>query len=180
MNSLDGSLDWYVVHLRSRHHAHVETNLHELGYKVFAPTYSPLARIGGRAHRSKQPLFPGYLFCALNPERRLPVLMVGGVIGILGAGKTLIPVAPEEIDAIRRAVASGLYYEPVPNFLPGDRVRVASGPLAGVVGVVAQHKGVRSLLISISLLNRSVAVELDKTSLEPADGPMGARTGRAA
>ena len=181
MNAVDSSLDWYVVHLRSRQYAAIEINLRNLGYKVFAPTYR--ANAVGRMRNSLRPLFPGYLFCALDPQHQLPVLMVSGVIGILGAGKRLIPVAPEEIGGIQRAVASNLYCEPVGSFVPGERVIVAAGPLKGVEGIVAQHKGVRSLILSVTLLNRSVAVELDATAVERVGSLSARRTvdsGRAA
>lgn len=157
-------LRWYVVHLRMRSHATVENTLIQLGYQIFAPKYCP-AQPRRRSKALEAPLFPGYIFCSLDPQYQLPVLMVPGVIGILGTRYSPTPVLPQEIDAIQRTVAVGLPFKPIQDLCPGDRVLVENGPLRGVEGVVANYKSPWTLIVTVTLLNRSVAIELDSSTV---------------
>jgi transcription antitermination factor NusG len=145
----------------------VEKALHCKGYEVFAPTYEP-ARTKAKRARARVALFPGYLFCSLDPYQRTPVLTVPGVIRILGvgAGAGVIPVPASEIESLRRTVDSGLPLEAVRLLEPGEPVEVQTGPLAGVKGVVVYHKGSYRVVITVSALNdRAVAVEVDRSAL---------------
>jgi transcription antitermination factor NusG len=120
--------------------------------------------VAGRERKFAAPLFPGYLFCALDPRYRLPVLTVPGVIGILGNTFTPTPIPVEEIEAIRRTVVSGLPFEPFHLLQPGEPVQVQTGPLEGIKGVVVHHKGRCRLVIRVTALNdRAVSVELDQS-----------------
>ncbi len=109
------------------------------------------------------PLFPGYLFCRMDPYNRLPVLMTPGVIQIVGAGKTLIPVQEEEIVAIQRVVRNGLVTMPWPYLQVGQVARIEEGPLRGMTGIIVRIKSGMKLVLSVSLLQRSVAVEIDRS-----------------
>lgn len=170
---LTESQSWFAIHIRMHDHNTVDTVLRHKGYEVFDPSYNDTRLIGGREKSVRKPLFPGYLFCSLDPHYRLPVLTVPGVISILGVGNMLTPVAPEEIDAIRRTVASGLPVEPYRLLQPGEPVRVKKGPLAGIVGVVVNYKGKCRLVITVKALNdRSVSVELDRSAITPLQSPL--------
>ena len=119
------------------------------------------------------PLFPGYLFCRMNPHNRLPVLQTPGVIQIVGVGKSPIPVEEEEIAAIQRAEKSGLSVMPWPYLKVGHVARIEDGPLSGLTGIVVKIKSGLKLVLSVTLLQRSVAVEVDRhwLSVHPNGGP---------
>jgi transcription antitermination factor NusG len=112
-------------------------------------------------------LFPGYLFCRLNPDKALPVLTTAGVYDIVRVGERVQPIDAAEIEAIRRLVASSCSAKPWPYLKSGDRVRVEFGSLAGVEGLLVSEKGVDRLILSISMLQRSVCVEIDRTWVQP-------------
>jgi transcription antitermination factor NusG len=157
---------WFALHIRVYKQEFVETSLRHKGYEVFAPSYTARRLVAGRERQFPAPLFPGYLFCALDPHYRLPVLTVPGVIGILGTTHTPTAIPTEEIEAIRRTIASGLPFEPFQLLQPGEPVRVQTGPLAGIEGVVVHHKGGCRLVISVTALNgRAVSVELDQSAV---------------
>lgn len=107
------------------------------------------------------PLFPGYLFCRFDIHNRLPVLMVPGVVGIVGGTKLPTPIDLSEIDALQATIQAGLSREPWPFLHVGDRVRIEHGSMAGVEGILLQIKGRHRLILSITLLQRSVAVDVD-------------------
>lgn len=107
------------------------------------------------------PLFPGYLFCRMNPDNRLPVLTTPGVIQIVGVGKTPIAIEEEEISAIQKAAMSRLPTMPWPYLRIGQTAYIAEGPLRGLTGIILQIKSGLKLVLSVHLLQRSVAVEMD-------------------
>lgn len=113
------------------------------------------------------PLFPGYLFCRFDIHNRLPVLVTAGILGVVGGTKLPSPIESSEIRAIQAAVESGLASEPWPFLRVGDRVRIERGSLAGVEGILLQVKGRHRLVLSVSLLQRSVAVDIDSAWVSP-------------
>lgn len=158
------SIPWFAVHIRIYKHENVETSLRNKGFEVFAPSYMARRVVAGRERQIPAPLFPGYLFCSLDASERLPVLTIPGVIRILGTGNALTVVPADEIEAIRRTVASGLPVEPFDLLQPGEPVQVQSGPLAGIKGEVVYHKGKHRLVIRVTALNdRAVSVEVDQS-----------------
>lgn len=130
---------------------------------MFLPLYREQRFWSDRVKQIESPLFPGYLFCRFNVgDRLLPILTVPGVISIVGSGKTPIPVDDREIAAIRAVLATGNAVQPWPFLGVGSDVYVGSGPLAGVEGVIANTDKVYRLIVSVNLLGRSVAVEIDR------------------
>ena len=104
-------------------------------------------------------------------DRLLPILTTPGVIGIVGAGKTPVPIDDEEIEAVRAILRSGLAVQPWPLLRVGSKVYIEGGPLAGLEGIVTNTDKVYRLVVSVSLLQRSVAVEIDREWARPiADG----------
>ncbi len=154
-------LRWYALRVKSNREMVVAATLKNRGYEEFLPTYTRGDGRGPGGRHLVRPLFPGYVFARLDLARRLPVLTIPGVVHILGMGKTPIPVAEEEIAAIRTIVASSLPVQPWPSLKPGDRVLIESGPLAGIEGTLIGMKGQYRLVASVTLLQRSVAVEID-------------------
>jgi transcription antitermination factor NusG len=154
---------WYALHVRPRFEGSVEQQLGGKGYEVFLPTYSVRRRWSDRVKTIVQPLFPGYVFCRFNVGTRLPILMTPGVNSIIGVGKTPVPVDQEEISAIRSVIDSGIASYPCDYIREGESVRIESGPLEGLVGIVQRSKNSDRLIVSLTLLMRSVSVEIDRT-----------------
>jgi len=153
---------WYALHVRSRYEKVVQTQLERKGYEVFLPTYLSTRRWSDRSKSLSLPLFPQYVFCRLDIHDRLPVLITPGVISVVGPGRVPMPVDESEIAALRLTLQSGTEPQPVPYFCEGTKVRVISGPLKGVTGRVITEKQRDHLLLSITLLMRSVAMEIDR------------------
>ena len=120
---------------------------------------------------AERPLFPGYLFCSFDLNRRLPILTTPGVLHILGLGKEPIAIDQREVDALWTTVRSGVVVSPWPFLRVGERVEVIRGPLTGVEGVVNQIKGACRLVVSVSLLQRSVAAEIEREWIQPVSRP---------
>jgi transcription antitermination factor NusG len=116
--------------------------------------------------KTESPLFPGYLFCHFDVQQRLPVLTTPGVHFIVGRGKIPEPVAETELDAVRTVVESGKAYGPCPYLAVGDCVRITQGSLEGLTGITVRIKSNCRLVVSVNLLQRSVAVEIDRFSIE--------------
>ena len=162
---------WYALYVRERYEKIVTSNLIGKGYEVFLPTYQSKRRWSDRTKVIEVPLFSRYVICRFDFSNRLPVLIVPGVHFVVGFGQTAIPIDPAELSAVRLAVDSGLPCEPWPFLKAGHRVRVEYGPLAGLEGFVLDVKKGYKLVISVNLLGRSVAVELDRDAVKPVSHP---------
>jgi transcription antitermination factor NusG len=162
---------WFALQVRTRHEIGVADYLSGKGYEWFLPLHRCRKRWSDRVREVESALFPGYLFCRFNPENRLPILQTPGVIQIVGFNPTPIPVSDDEIRAVQKLMASGIPNQPWPFLRVGDQVRIESGPLTGLEGILTEFKGRHRLVISITLLQRSVAAEIDSAfvkSLRPA------------
>jgi transcription antitermination factor NusG len=159
---------WYALHVRTRFEKVVARNLKGKGYEEFLPLYRRTSRWSDRTKEIELPLFPGYVFCRFNPHDRLPILTIPGINAIVGVGKNLLTVEESELDAVRTVLSSEAYCEPWPYLEVGERVEVESGPLAGTQGIVTMVKNAVRLVISVNMLQRSVAVEIDRACLKPA------------
>jgi transcription antitermination factor NusG len=159
--------NWYALHVKPRFEKYVAGQLQQKGFDTLFPTYSSRRKWSDRTKTISLPLFPGYIFCSFNINARLPVVITPGVMAVLGVGKTPTPVAESEIAAVRHVLASGASAEPC-SYLPvGTRVRIESGPLQGLEGFVVKVKGSERLVISISLLMRSIAVDVNRHCVSP-------------
>jgi len=158
---------WYALHVRSRHDKLVSASLRVRGMESFLPLYRSRRRWSDRTRVMDLPLFPGYVFCRFHPELLLPVVTTPGVVQIVGAGKHPRPIADEEIVAIQRMLLSGGDVEPWPYLKAGQKVRILDGPLFGVEGILVEVKNRRRLVVSVHLLQRSVAVEVDRDCIGP-------------
>ena len=161
---------WFALQVRAYREMAVADHLLGKGYEWFLPQYKCKKRWSDRVKIVDAPLFPGYLFCRFNPQNRLPILTTPGVFQIVGCQGSPIAVDEAEIAAIQTLVASGLQNQPWPFLAVGDRVRIESGPLRDLEGILVKFKGEHRLVLSVTLLQRSVAVEIDSTlvtSLRP-------------
>lgn len=159
--------NWYAVQVRTRWEQSVRTLLSGKGYETLLPTYKARRRWAGQLRESVVPLFPGYVFCHFDVTKRLPVLVTPGVIAVVGRGRVPIPVEPSEIGSMQTLVASGLPVEPWPYLEIGQKVRIEEFALKGVEGILVGFKGTRRIVVSISLLRRSVALEIDRAGVSP-------------
>jgi transcription antitermination factor NusG len=158
---------WYALRVRSRNEKLVSFGLRERGYTEFLPLYTTTRRWSDRMQRVELPLFPGYLFCRFDAENRLPILTTPGVSHVVGIGKLPLPVEDAEIAALQAIVSSGLLLQPWPFLRIGQRVTVQDGPLRNVEGAVLEIKDQQHLVISITLLQRSVAVRMERSWIRP-------------
>jgi transcription antitermination factor NusG len=158
---------WFALRLRSNYERITATHLRERGYEEFAPSYKVEKRWSDRVKQIDQFLFPGYLFCRFDPNDRLPILTAPGVVDVVGFGKLPEHVPDAEIERIRRMVQSGLPVSPYPYVQVGQPVLIERGPLCGVEGILVEAKGKARLVVSVSLLQRSVSAEVDRHSIRP-------------
>ena len=161
------SYPWFALQVRSRYENIVTAHLSGMGYESFLPLYMCRRRWSDRFKEIECPLFPGYVFCRLNPLNRLPILMIPGVSLIVGMGKTPIPIDEAEIAAIQSAVKSGLPSQPWAFVQIGQRVRIEHGPLCGLEGVLLDLRGHHRLVLSVTLLQRSIAVQVEDAWVTP-------------
>lgn len=168
--SLD--LPWHAVRVRSKCEFRVSSALRGKGYEAYLPLYRKRSRWSDRLKNIDLVLFPGYVFCRLDATRRLPLLVTPGVVDLVGFGGVFPPIPDSEIEAVRRVIASGLPSMPSPFLREGQRVRIRYGALKDVEGVLLQSKTDYRLVISVTLLQRSVSVEIDRDSVEPVNHPL--------
>ena len=170
------NLSWYALQIQSKLGSVASATLCGKGCEAYLPLYRCGHRWSDRVKQLDLPLFPGYLFCRFDVRDRLPILTTPGVISIVGAGKTPVPVDDDEIEAIRAVLRSGLAAQPWPFLRVGSKVYVEGGPLAGVEGIITNKDKVYRLVVSVSLLQRSVAVEINREWARPIPDRMGPRT----
>jgi len=157
---------WCAVHTRHQHERTVATILRNKGFDVFLPTYQSVRRWKDRNKRLTLPLFPGYFFLRYEGNRRLQVLSTPGINGIVNAGDSPAVIPDHEIAGIRRMVEDSQNVEPHPFYDKGELVRVVAGPLAGLEGLIVRMKDGLRLILSITILGRSAAAEVDAWSIE--------------
>ena len=168
-----GAEPWYAIWTRSNCERLVAQQLSAKGFAAFLPEMSERSVRQGKAHVVPVPMFPGYLFLrhAMEKSSYVEILKVRGIVRILEGGWTrLTPIADEEVDGIQRLVDAGVPVFPHAYFHHGDRVRVVHGPLTGVEGIFLRDKPHRGrLVVSVNLLQTSVAVEVDADFVEAID-----------
>ena len=158
---------WYALQIRPHFEKIVARHLQHKGYSEYLPLYKPRRRWSDRVKEKELPLFSGYTFCKFDVQQRLRILVVPGVLSIVGIGRTPTPIGDKEIASIERIVQSGLQYEPWPFAMAGQPVAVATGGLAGLEGIGAEVKADFRLVVSLPLLQRSVAVEIERDCVQP-------------
>ena len=158
---------WYAIRVRSNFEHATVTSLTGKGLDPFLPTYVVQRGYGASKQEVRKPLFPGYAFCSFNVNDRLPVLVCPGVVSIVSFAGVPAPVDENEIEAIRRIANSGIKTFPWPFLSVGHRVSIERGPLKGLSGIVVEVKNRFRMVASVSLLQRSVSVELEREWVRP-------------
>jgi len=159
---------WYAVHTRSNFEKRIAGELDRKGIETFLPVFREMHRWKDRKKVVETPYFPSYVFARIEdqPEQRLNVLRTIGAVRILGAGCDIEPIPDPEIERLQRLVESDLSACHHPFLKEGARVRVKTGPLRGVEGLLIQFKNQNRLILSLNLLARSVATEIDLCDVE--------------
>jgi len=158
---------WYALQVRTRRERSTANLLSGRGYQVILPTFSTVQQRLGNSKAVVAPLFPGYVFCLFDANFRLPVLITPGVVAVVKRGSIPAAVEDWEMKTIERVVVSGVQSEPCPYLEAGQNVRIQNGPLCGLEGILITLKDRRRIVVSVSLLRRSVAVEIDRSQVCP-------------
>lgn len=167
MHSSAEPRDWYAFRVRSRHEKLVATSLRGKGYEEFLPLCKSKRRWADRSKVVEMPLFPGYVFCDSERSEIGKIRCTPGIIDVIRAGSTPLPANRWEIEGLRKATQAELPLESWPYIDPSTtgRVRITSGPLSGMDGVLIEVRGKERLILSVDLLRRSVLVELPFSSV---------------
>jgi len=153
---------WFALRVNGRKERVTSTILENKGYQAFLPTYRTRDRRPAGTRDFDRPLFPGYIFCRFDVLRRLPILTTPGVIHVVGAGRVPVPVDDREISSLQRVVKEQLEVSPSDFLTVGEKVRIVDGALAGVEGILMEFRNSMQLVLSVSLLCRSIRIELHK------------------
>jgi len=159
-------LRWYAVQTCANHEKRVSQQLCQRTVEAYLPVYSSMRRWKDRRIRLELPLFPGYVFVHLALHDRLRVLQTPSVVRLVGFGGQPAALPDQEMEALRQGLTHDLRLEPHPYLKVGNRVRVRTGPLQGLEGILVRKKNKTRFVISLDLIMRSVAAEIDVAELE--------------
>jgi transcription antitermination factor NusG len=166
IQSSAGTRNWYALLTRHQHEKTVATALSNKNHAVYLPLYRSVRRWQDRAKQVLLPLFPCYVFIREGMDRQLEILKTPGIIHIVSWGGRPAIVPQTQLLAVKQIIESCLHVESHPYLQCGDRVRVKTGPLMGLEGILVRKKGLARLVISMEMLGRSAAVEIDVLNVE--------------
>ena len=159
---------WYAAHTSANHEKRVAEQLAARNVEHFLPTYSSMRRWKDRSVKLQLPLFPGYVFVRMALRERLQILNVRGVATLVSFCGIPACLPDPEIEALRASLARGVPAEPHPYLVAGKKVCLLSGPLAGLTGILVRRKSGARFVVSVNLIQRSLAVELNEADLAAA------------
>lgn len=160
--SAPASVPWFAIQVATRREKHVAELLQYKGYSPFIPWRRTREKPRNQRTATDSPLFPGYLFCQFQPEANGLVVTTPGVVRILGCGRTPLPLSEDEVRHVRMIVDSCVPSESHRVLRAGSQVIITEGPLRGLVGLMVRFKKTNRIAVSVSLLCRSVLIELDQ------------------
>jgi transcription antitermination factor NusG len=163
----DARLRWYALQVDGKLLTQVAGHLRYKGFETFIPVCKAMQYRSDKKRSIESPLFPGYVFARLEIENRLPVLVTPGVYGIVRYGRQPAPICDTEIASLKEIVKSGVHCEPWAYLNKGDKVTITHGPLAGLTGILVEVKKSLRVVISIDLIQRAVAAEVDLDAIQP-------------
>lgn len=169
--SLSDQVRWFALQVRPRAEKFVAGLLSYKGFEQFLPLYRMRRRWSDRTKDVELPLFSGYVFARFNPLVKAPIVSTPGVIRLVGNGRFPVPMDDKEVNALQAISRAGVGAKPWPFVHVGQRVRVVAGPLRGTGGLILQLKDEWRLVISVNLLQRSVAAEIERNCVVPANWP---------
>jgi transcription antitermination factor NusG len=162
-----GEERWYAAYTCANHEKSVAAQLEVRAVEHFVPLYNSVRRWRDRRVRLAMPLFPGYVFLRLALREKLRVLEIPSLVHLVGFDGQPAALSDEEIEALRQGLTERLNVQPHPYLTVGRRVRVVSGPLTGLEGIILRKKNHLRFVISLNLIMRSVSVELDDADIVP-------------
>jgi transcription antitermination factor NusG len=168
----NGEHHWWAIYTRHQHEKVVADVLSAKGFEIFLPLYDSIRRWKDRQKLLTLPLFPCYVFIRGGFNRRFQILNTPGVHMALTHGDRVAVIPENEIDAVRRTVQGPFRMEPHPFLRCGDRVRVIRGSLEGVEGILIRKKNQFRLVLSVDMLAKSVAVEIDASNVQSIAEPV--------
>ena len=157
---------WYAVYTKANHEKQVAQQLQQRSIEHFLPLYESVRRWKDRRVRLQMPLFPGYVFTRLVLRDRLRVLQIPSVVRFVSFNSLPTALPDEEMEILRSGLSQHLRAEPHPFLMLGRRVRIKSGPLQGLEGILLRRKSNLRVVISVGLIHRSIAVDVDSIDLE--------------
>jgi transcription antitermination factor NusG len=166
----DNPRPWYALYTRHQHEKTVAEILAYKGFETLLPLYKVMRRWRDRTKLLSLPLFPCYVFLNGGLERRLDIMTTPGIHALVSNAGQPAAIPAAEIDSIRRAVESGSRIEPHPMLRCGDWVRVKCGPLEGIQGILVRKKNLCRLVLSVEMLGKAAAVEVDGLLVERVNG----------
>jgi transcription antitermination factor NusG len=158
---------WFAAYTSPRHEKHVSQHMQYRGIQNFLPLYKSIRRWKDRRKELELPVFPGYLFVRMTLRERVNVLQVPGVVQLVSFQGRPAPMSDAEIEMLQRQVSQSGQLQPHPFLTVGRRVRVINGPMVGMEGILARKKDKFRVVLSLELIQRSVAVEIDLSDIEP-------------
>jgi transcription antitermination factor NusG len=159
------ALEWFALQVRGTRTVEVAKALRYKGCEAFTPSKLVKRRWCDRTRMIEYPLFPGYVFAKVDLRHRFPILITPGVLGIVGVGKQPVPISDKEIASFQGVLRSGLTVRSWPFLRRGDRVRIEEGPLSGVTGILIEDRKTYRVVVSVELIQRSIAVEVDRDAV---------------
>jgi transcription antitermination factor NusG len=158
--------NWYAIYTKHQHEKTVSKMLTVKGFETLLPLYQSVRRLNHRARVCSLPLFPCYVLVKGGLERRLDILTTPGIFAVVSRCGQPTPIATADIEYLRRAIEGGSSLEPHPFLNCGDHVRVKSGPLEGLEGILIRKKNICRLVLSVHALGKAAAVEMDASLVE--------------
>lgn len=159
--------NWFAAYTAARHEKMVARHLGGRHIESFLPLYTSVRRWkNGCRLPIDKPLFPGYIFVHIERRESVKVLQVPGVVSIVSAGREPLPLPGAEIESLRSALPL-LRVEPHPYLVVGEKVQITGGSLAGMIGVLVRKKNDLRVVLTLDLIQQSVAVEIDADQIEP-------------
>lgn len=159
---------WYAAYTTANHEKRVTAQLQERSMEHFLPVYESVRRWKDRKVKLQLPLFPGYVFVRMTLRDRLRVVQLPGVVRLVGFDGKPSALPDEDVEALQASLHNGARAEPHPYLTTGRRVRVKSGPLMGLEGVLVKRKKRARFVVSLQLIQRAMALEVEEAELEPA------------
>jgi len=155
------SLPWYVIRVRSNFEWKASQVLKEKGYEPFVPSYKVRSLWSDRVKVIDRPLFPGYVLCRFDGRTSLPLLQTPGVVQVVNCAGAPLPIDDREVSAVQAMMDSAVPLFPRAFMNVGQRIRINGGPLAGLEGILESFRNGHRIVVSVSLMRRSVAAEID-------------------
>ena len=177
-SGLDHQRQWYALRVKPQHERTVSYSLHKRGFDRYVPLYKSFRRWADSLKELELPIFPGFVFCRLTSFDVPAVLATPAVYQLVGRGSVPAPIEDHELHTVQRIESAGLPVIPWPCLKDGQTVRIARGPLAGLTGLLACSSKTWHVVVNISLLQRGVAVAVDRGDLAPMTMAAAASGGR--